>query len=193
MKGVVYNAKKITQEEFENRLKIYTNDTFTVISKYVNKRTPVLIKCKNCGYEWSFSPSTLMPNNVNKHTFKGCPECKYQEVECNYCHKKFKRLKSQLAKDNKSGYVYCSKECGNRHKNEFIKNTVDACDYRRNAFLAYEHKCAVCGWDEDERILEVHHIDENRKNNNINNLIILCPICHKKLTLHLYDLDGLMN
>lgn len=185
--------KRLTQEEFEQRVKDYTNDTFEVIGSYVNKRTPVKIKCKTCGKEQTISPSTLTPNNIANYSFLGCLDCKYQEVECNYCHKKFKRLRSALEKDNKSGYVYCSRECGNRHKNEFVRNTKDSCDYRRNAFLTYEHKCAICGWDEDERILEVHHIDENRKNNDVNNLIILCPICHKKLTLHLYHLDELMN
>ena len=37
-------------------------------------------------------------------------------------------------------------------------------------------------------MLEVHHIDENRQNNNPSNLIILCPTCHKKLTTHKYEL-----
>ena len=61
-------------------------------------------------------------------------------------------------------------------------------DYRKIAFNDYEHKCAVCGWNEDERILEVHHIDSNRENNEIDNLIILCPTCHRKITLHYYKL-----
>ena len=41
--------KRLTQEEFEQRVKDYTNDTFEVIGSYVNKRTPVKIKCKTCG------------------------------------------------------------------------------------------------------------------------------------------------
>lgn len=177
---------KITQEEFKRRVKNYTNDTVEVISPYTNRRNSVIIKCKKCGYEWSYSAASLMPNNTKQHTFIGCPECKYEEVECNYCHKKFKRLKSQLEKDNKARQVYCSKECGNRHKNSLITQIKDGSNYRRNAFLNYPHKCDICGWDEDERILEVHHLDEDRNNNKIENLRILCPICHKKLTLHLF-------
>ena len=42
-------------------------------------------------------------------------------------------------------------------------------------------------------VLEVHHIDENRNNNDISNLVILCPICHKYLTLHLYTLEQLLK
>lgn len=111
---------KMTQEEFERRVKEYTNDTVEVISPYINRRSPVTIKCKKCGYEWLYSAASLMPNNTKQHSFIGCPKCKYEEVECDYCHKKFKRLKSQLEKDNKTGYIYCSKECGNRHKNSLV-------------------------------------------------------------------------
>lgn len=55
-------------------------------------------------------------------------------------------------------------------------------NYRTNAFNEYLHQCSVCGWNEDEDCLEVHHIDENRDNNSLDNLIILCPNCHRKLT-----------
>ena len=48
----------------------------------------------------------------------------------------------------------------------------------------------VCGWDEDERILEVHHLDENREHNDISNLSILCPTCHRKITLGYYVLTN---
>ena len=183
--------KKLTQEEFCKRVKEYTNDSIEVISPYVNKRTKVRVKCRTCGNEWDFSPTTLMPSNMKDYSFIGCSQCKYEEVECDYCHKKFSRLKSRLEKDNKTGRVYCSRECGNRDKNDNVANLTESTNYRRNAFLIYEHKCAICGWCEDERILEVHHIDEDRNNNHIDNLIILCPICHKKLTLHLYELNEL--
>lgn len=46
----------------------------------------------------------------------------------------------------------------------------------------------MCGYKEEPRILEVHHKDENRSNNDIHNLCILCPNCHRKISLHLYHL-----
>lgn len=60
--------------------------------------------------------------------------------------------------------------------------------YRKQALRYYPNECAICGYSEEVDILEVHHIDENRQNNNLENLIILCPNCHKKLTLHKYKL-----
>lgn len=186
-------STRMSQEEFEKRIADYTKNTVDVISTYVNKHTKVTIKCKKCGYEWEISPLSIMPSNTTQHSFIGCQKCKYQEVECDYCHKKFNRLKSQLNKDNKTGKVFCSKVCSNRYKNERTLKLDDGAAYRRNAFNTYKHECAICGYNEDERILEVHHLDENRDNNKIENLVILCPNCHKKLTLHLYSFQELMD
>jgi hypothetical protein len=39
------------------------------------------------------------------------------------------------------------------------------------------HACEKCGKEED---LQIHHIDEDRSNNRISNLEVLCYTCHKK-------------
>ena len=38
-------------------------------------------------------------------------------------------------------------------------------------------KCEKCDYDKFE-ILQVHHKDENRKNNDLQNLELICPNCH---------------
>lgn len=179
-------GKSLSQEEFKKRFDNYTKDTVSLLSSYVNKRTKVKIKCNICGHEWEISPMSIMYHT--NQSFSGCPECKYTLCECEYCHKIFKRLKSELSEKN-----FCSKECSNRFKNKEKTNMVNGAAYRRNAFNTYPHKCKICGWSKDERVLEVHHIDENRNNNDISNLVILCPICHKYLTLHLYTLEQLLK
>ncbi len=50
-------------------------------------------------------------------------------------------------------------------------------------FKKYNRKCARCGWGEiniyTKNIpLEIEHIDGNYRNNNEDNLILLCPNCH---------------
>ena len=50
-------------------------------------------------------------------------------------------------------------------------------------FNKYNNKCARCGWGEKNLYtgkipLEVEHIDGNYKNNNEDNLTLLCPNCH---------------
>lgn len=41
-----------------------------------------------------------------------------------------------------------------------------------------ERKCFYCGYNKKLRELFVHHIDHNRENNNLNNLMLVCRKCH---------------
>ena len=65
----------------------------------------------------------------------------------------------------------------------------DYTNYRKRAFAYLPHKCAVCSFDNDTRILEVHHKNSDRNNNRLSNLIILCPTCHRAITLGYYLLN----
>jgi len=56
-------------------------------------------------------------------------------------------------------------------------------NYRKLAFGHYAPFCAHCGFGIPS-VLEVAHVDSNRRNNDIKNLVILCPNCHK-----MHDLD----
>ena len=42
------------------------------------------------------------------------------------------------------------------------------------------YTCQICGDQEDGRALDVHHIDYDKKNNQIGNLIALCQVCHRR-------------
>ena len=42
----------------------------------------------------------------------------------------------------------------------------------------FNNKCALCGVTEG---LHIHHKDKNPKNNQIDNLILICYVCHKKI------------
>lgn len=56
-------------------------------------------------------------------------------------------------------------------------------NYRKLAFAHYDPLCAHCGFG-IPAVLEVAHIDGNRQNNDVTNLVVLCPNCHK-----MHDLD----
>lgn len=186
-------SKRLSQEEAEQKIIEGFEGSVILISKYITKRDKVKLKCLDCGTEWE----AIFQNvgyGPKKHHCMSCwnraIEDKWEEKNCTYCGKTVKRLKSRIAV-NKTGLFYCSRECGNRHKNvqrEENGEWVDSKNYRLRAFNSQEHKCFVCGWNEDERILEVHHIDENRSNNSVENLKILCPTCHRKITLGYYEL-----
>ena len=94
------------------------------------------------------------------------------------------------------GKIYCSKHCQNDyHYKKYIsewkegkkdgmkgKNAIST-HIRKYLFEKNNNRCEICGWGEinpyTNRIpLEVHHIDGNYKNNNEENLQLLCPNCH---------------
>ena len=44
-----------------------------------------------------------------------------------------------------------------------------------------ESKCPICDSNDVEHF-QIHHIDENPSNNDLSNLILICPTCHSKIT-----------
>ena len=189
-------SKKLTQLEVCERIKETFCENVELVSEYVNKRSNITLYCNDCGHTWeTVAANVLYSNRVNAHHCPNCLEKDFEKVRfktnCAYCGKEIIRVKSDM-ESNKTGLFYCSKNCGNLHKNKIREESGEwdnSGNYRKKALKTYEHKCAICGYKEDTRILEVHHIDEDRENNKLSNLIILCPNCHKKLTLHLYELS----
>lgn len=190
-------GKNLTTEEVAKRIEDTYEQNVKLVGQYINKREPITLHCYDCDYEWSTQAQNVLyhPNTVKYHQ---CPSCggnsvKRDMYECANCGKEIYRRPSEVAK-NISGKFYCSRECGNIAKNQFREESGEWLNshssYRKRAFQAYPHKCLVCGWNEDERILEVHHIDENREHNEIENLCILCPTCHRKITLGYYYLEN---
>lgn len=195
----------LNQDVVEKRIFDNSQRRFQLISKYKGRKYPVTLHCiiHNIDFEVSGDAAARTPIRCN------CPECakekqeqRYEdnrtEVKCAYCGKQFVKANSKLV-SSKSGLYFCCRE----HKDlaqkmvsgeDFSKirpahyGTVGITNYRTRAFEAYSHKCAICGWDEDEDILQVHHINENRKDGSLENLIILCPTCHWKISTHKYKL-----
>lgn len=78
----------------------------------------------------------------------------------------------------------CSRKCANIHRTG-IKYKLNR---PRDKVKSYKHlkirllklrgqSCERCGYNKFE-ILQVHHKDKNRNNNNLNNLELICPNCH---------------
>lgn len=184
---------KLTNEEVFKRIKEKCKQNVEVTGEYENKRSKISLRCLDCGYEWNTIAAYVLYRDNHE-----CPNCGLHVKQnnvfyCANCGKEVIRRNSDVNK-NVSGNFYCSRECGNQHKNDIRKQTGEwdnaFSSYRTRAFDTYDHKCCVCGWDDDERVLEVHHIDKDRTNNLINNLCILCPTCHKKITLNYYQLTS---
>lgn len=54
-------------------------------------------------------------------------------------------------------------------------------------------KCRQCGVARKYKILLIHHIDENKLNNSIDNLITLCGSCHSKVHWGGLNLEVISN
>lgn len=122
----------------------------------------------------------------------------HPKVQCQHCNNLFakgtikKHEKTCLSKnkiclecnihfrEREKNQIYCSNKCSSiatRYKPRKDNN------YRTLCFRAHEKKCVVCGFD---NIVAVHHYDCDKKNNNSENLIPLCPNHHEMIHHRLY-------
>jgi len=117
-------------------------------------------------------------------------------TECSYCKKLIYRCKSQKEARN---FHFCSRQCKDKAQSlssgdlfsDMRPSHYDdgLSSYRKNKLNATkELKCEVCNYNKRVEILEVHHIDRNRENNEISNLQLLCPNCHREE--HFIHKDG---
>jgi len=142
-------------------------------------------KCKICSQEFQTRPS-----HVKMGWGKFCSnKCHYLSmktgkfVECDECKIKIYKNNTKLGR-SKSGKYFCGKSCQTKWRNKFFSgnkhlNWINGENTYRNLLLRADIKqiCSRCKKD-DTRILAVHHIDRNRKNNTIENLVWLCHNCH---------------
>lgn len=111
------------------------------------------------------------------------------KYRCAQCGNTVYKPKSQV-KRAKNRNVFCNSSCAAKYNNSHYRlgennpNWIDGSHkgsfYLTLAFREYKHKCAMCGLEE-ECCLQVHHIDEDRSNPSLENLIILCANCHNRI------------
>ena len=110
---------------------------------------------------------------------------KEPNVKCSYCNKLF-YISDSKRKNSKSGLHFCCKkhkDLAQRVENGFFElhpthYGSGRTGYRAKAFYTYGEKCQLCGYDRHPGILQVHHKDKDRNNNQIENLLVCCPNCH---------------
>lgn len=98
------------------------------------------------------------------------------ERTCQECQNKFDVVPYRL-KSGGNRATFCSRICQLKKWNRESLKSQKPTSYRRNAWRVFEKKCYDCGFI-DERVLVIHHIDGNRDNGNISNLIPVCHNCH---------------
>lgn len=115
-------------------------------------------------YPCSYCKNSYRKNDIKRHE-ASCAENPDNQKECPVCKEMF----------SGSG-VTCSYSCSNKHFRTGEGNGNWKGLYRSVAKLHHGMVCVVCG---EDKIVAVHHYDENHNNNDPNNLIPLCPTHHQ--------------
>lgn len=97
---------------------------------------------------------------------KGCLEI---TKTCPCCGKEFTKFRRDES-------VTCSHSCSNNFFAEKRMRPDYTLSYRTICFRYHKKACVVCG---EDKIVEVHHYDENHSNNEPSNLVPLCPNHHR--------------
>lgn len=152
----------------------------------------VLRQCP-CGKSFRAKPCIVAMGEA-KYCSKSCASQglkRGKTVECHACGMLVYRSPSQLS-GSKTGTYFCGPGCRSRW-NEKVMPAAEQhpnwkggkSNYRSRAFVKYGKQCASpsCilrqhGVSVASKMLDVDHIDNNRSNNEIENLQVLCVWCH---------------
>jgi hypothetical protein len=121
-------------------------------------------KCKGCGL-------------VKEHHGKGY---------CFNCYRKimWKRSKGICKRCKREIYIHAKGLCPGCYNFIFHLDRAKADNYKKRhnldvvLYKKITKQCFICGFD---KVVDLHHLDENNKNNVEGNLIGLCPNHHKML------------
>ena len=117
---------------------------------------------------------------------------------CEYCGNKLerKRFNDRLEDFTVfSNRKYCNREC---MKRDYLKigehnqtySNAHTTARKINELILHKEACELCGSDTN---LDIHHIDGNWQNNNLDNLMCLCRSCHTKYEKNKFKKEGDAN
>ena len=128
-------------------------------------KTDLCLTCNNefLHYSW----------DTQKYCSKNCSNNKDKlEVLCAVCNTSILKSKSLVNRNDKN---YCSRECYN------FRNGLHKKLKRGTAFYKQLLETTACKCGEKTLyLLQIHHVDGNNKNNENNNLEVVCANCHVK-------------
>ena len=113
-------------------------------------------------------------------------DIKELEKYCEYCGKQLERKRFNGRLEDFTVFKnrkYCNRECmrkdwvkiGDNHNQSYSNAHTTA--RKINELILHKEVCELCGSDTN---LDIHHIDGNWQNNNLDNLMCLCRSCHTR-------------
>lgn len=138
------------------------------IAHWHNPGTGGFSKINAVKKECQYCKKLLGVANLKKHEVK-CYLNPKNLRECLYC--------SKPIKDYIGSKGTCSKSCANSYFKVGKNNgNYKGTSYQQLCFSSHKKECIVCG---ENKIVAVHHMNENHHDNSIENLIPLCPTHHQ--------------
>jgi len=144
-----------------------------------------IVKCKICLKKFYGKPFFLRQGHA-KYCSSKCMHIGRKTGKMVLCHSCGKEVyKTQKAlKGSKSKTYFCTKSCQTKWRNSvFIgpkhANWKNGRHSYRSVMLRNKVPkiCKLCK-NTDSRVLVVHHLDKNRENSSLLNLVWLCHNCH---------------
>lgn len=171
----------MTKTGFYDFINIFISMSIDIIKKSKTKAQAIIgIYGFDNGSTRKKFEKLIEDNNYNISHLSSRPFL-YERIikKCPICDNEFETMKG-----HKREKITCSHSCsnsffrsGNNNPNwkgdERIKFEKE---YRRICFEHHKKECIICG---ENKIVAVHHYDENHDNNRLENLIPLCPTHHQ--------------
>lgn len=146
--------------------------------KHCNKDITELSKSNQKNHvRWCDSNPKRNTWNKQKQSIDTYGLLKEFSVNCVNCEKNFFVKEREKLFPQKKKY-FCSRSCANSVGGRTKANKYGIVQYVTIAKKFHQPRCVVCN---EDQVLDVHHIDENRNNNSANNLVFLCPNHHAAL------------
>lgn len=123
--------KKLTQEEFKNKVDDVQENQYLILGEYKNKRSTIKVQCKNCGLIWEPTASLLLRSRIGKN-------CKH------HINLKNDDVKKRISNATNGNIYMIGEYKGSKVKTDMVCNI---CGYKWSTepYIVYSgHGCPRC-------------------------------------------------
>jgi len=154
------NKECKNDNSLRNHERLCKNNSNRQISSFENLS---VIKHKNCQY----CDKNITIGNIKRHE-DSCFLNPLNLKKCVVCQNPIRNFKSSKGT--------CSHSCSNKHFKDLRNKPEKYKQYSTICWKNHKKECIVCG---ENKIVSVHHYNENHNDNSPENLIPLCPTHHQ--------------